>query len=324
MKDKKAADMDKTESAKIRTGIIITLIAGILWGFSGTCSQFLFQDYGITPLFLTTIRQTFTGIILTVIALLRHRDRLTAMLKNRRSLAQLVIAGIGGLLFNQLSYMETISYTNSGTATVLQYIGPVLIMVVSCMMARRLPRRREILSIILVVVGTFLIATHGNPGSLYITKPGLIWGLLSAVALVTYTMLPVPLIREYGAIPTVGCGMLIGGIVMAVTNRFHGGAATPDARYVLFLFIIVVFGTVLPYTMYLTGVTLCGAVRGSMIACIEPVSATVWMVVWLHEPFYAIDFVGFCCILATVFLLVRSGQSTKDAASKAGASPSSL
>ncbi|MBQ6662775.1 MAG: EamA family transporter, partial [Firmicutes bacterium] len=64
--------MDKTESAKIRTGIIITLIAGILWGFSGTCSQFLFQDYDITPLFLTTIRQTFPGIILTVIALLRH------------------------------------------------------------------------------------------------------------------------------------------------------------------------------------------------------------------------------------------------------------
>ena len=64
--------------------------------------------------------------------------------------------------------------------------------------------------------------------------------------------------------------------------------------------------------MYLMGVNLCGAVKASMIASVEPVSATVCMVVWLGESFSVIDFIGFACIFATVFLLAgRSAARLK-------------
>lgn len=286
-------------------GVIIILVAGTLWGFSGTCAQFLFQEYGITPIYLTNIRTLLSGGILVTLSLIKERESMKRILTNGRAILSIFIFAIMGILFNQLSYLEAIHYTNSGTATILQYIGPVLIMLVSCVIERRLPTKREVLALILVIIGSWLLATHGDFTSLYITPLGLMWGLLSAVAAVLYTMLPIKLIHEYGSIPVVGIGMLICGVVLSVTNRFDGGPAVYDQRALTFLGIIIIFGTVIPYTAYLLGISLCGAVRGSMIASIEPVSATLCMVFWLGEKFFAIDFVGFVCIFLTVFILAK-------------------
>ena len=295
----------KSQNKSQIKGMIIVLMAGTLWGFSGTCSQFLFEDYGITPIYLTNVRMISSGVILLALGFMRHRENLCRMLTKKKDLFHLIVFGLFGILFNQLSYLMAISYTNSGTATILQYIGPVLIMMVSCVIEKRLPNKKEIIAIILVVIGTWLLATHGDFGSLYITPKGLAWGLLSALAVVFYTMLPISLIKEYGSIPVVGSGMLIGGIALSIMNRFQGGPKVYDSRVLMYLAIIIIFGTVIPYTAYLAGVSLCGAVKGSMIASIEPVSATVCMVVWLGEPFYAIDLAGFVCIFVTVFLLAK-------------------
>ena len=292
------------------TGIIITLVAGTIWGFTGTCSQFLFERYDATPLYMTNLRPLISGAILVVVAFVMHREELLSMLKNKRDLGMLIIFGLLGILFNQLSYLETIHYTNSGTATILQYIGPVLIMVVSCFMARRLPTKIELLAIVLAIVGTWLIATHGDFTSLYITTEGLVWGLLSAVAAVFYTMLPVNLIKKYGSIPVVGCGMVVAGIGLSFFNRFQGAPTNADSTFWIVFTIIVLIGTVVAYTAYLLGVSICGAVKASLIASIEPVSATLFMVLWLGEKFYAIDFVGFFCIFITVFLLARPEKET--------------
>ncbi|MDD5923134.1 MAG: DMT family transporter [Eubacteriales bacterium] len=287
-----------------RLGAALTVIAGVSWGFSGTCAQFLFQNYRIlTPVRLCAIRMTFGGILLMILALLRYRENLRLLLTNKKDFLKLVLFALAGITFNQLSYLEAINYMNSGTATVLQYIGPVLIMAVSCLMAMRLPNKKEVLALFLTVAGVFLIATHGNIHALYITRAGMIWGLSAAVALVLYSMLPVGLIRKYGAVSVMAPGMLLGGIVMSVSTglwSFHPAAGT---RFYLFLAIIVVIGTVIPYTLYLVGIGLCGAVKASMIASVEPVSATVCMVVLLGEPVYGAELVGFACIITTIFLL---------------------
>jgi len=40
-----------------------------------------------------------------------------------------------------------------------------------------------------------------------------------------------------------------------------------------------------------------------MLACIEPVAATVISVVWLKVEFQVIDLVGFVFVLSTVFII---------------------
>ena len=46
-----------------------------------------------------------------------------------------------------------------------------------------------------------------------------------------------------------------------------------------------------------------GASSASMLACIEPVAATVISVVWLKVRFRMIDLLGFVFVLSTVFII---------------------
>ncbi|MBQ1396787.1 MAG: DMT family transporter [Eubacterium sp.] len=151
--------MEQTDRKRIVTGILITMLAGFCWGFSGTCAQFLFLGDSITPVGLVAWRQLLSGGIMVLIAFLRYRKDLLRMLRNPKDVVILVIFSIAGLMFIQVSFIEAIAYTNSGTATILQYTGLVLIMIVNCIIARRLPQKKEVLSVLLVIVATiFLLA----------------------------------------------------------------------------------------------------------------------------------------------------------------------
>ncbi len=288
-----------------RMGILITIVAAILWGFSGTCAQYIFERFPIAPSHLTSIRMLSAGTILVITGFIKNKANMLAPWKSKEDSCMLIIFAIFGILFSQLTYLQAISYTNSGTATILQYIGPVLVMVTSCILSRRLPSLKEAIAIILAMTGTFFIATHGDVSTMVINTPGLIWGILAAIALALYSLIPGKIAGKYGSVSITGYGMIIGGIALAVSSRLWQLNLDVDFRFFLAFSGIVIFGTVLSYSMYLKGLTMIGPVRSSMIASIEPVAAAVFMVVWLSAPFHYMDAVGFVCILATVFLLAK-------------------
>ena len=230
---------------------------------------------------------------------------MTAIWHDRRSVIELIIFAIFGIMLCQLSYQKAIYWTNSSTATIIQYTGPVMIMALTCAMAHRLPTKKELTAIILAMTGTFLLATHGDIHSMVITPRGLAWGLFAAVTMVTYNMLPQRLIKKYGSMCVTGYGMIMGGVVLTIITRAWEAAWPLDLRLWLAFGGVVFFGTVLSFTMFLWGVAQIGPVKASLIASLEPVAATVIMVVWLHADFLFMDFIGFTCIFLTVFLLLK-------------------
>lgn len=290
---------------KKNLGIFITILAGILWGFSGTCGQYIFERFPIEPAHLTAIRILSAGIILLCIGFITSKEDMLKIRTSKKDMARVIIFGVFGVMFSSLTYMTAISYTNSGTATILQYTGPVLVMIISCFMTHKLPSSKEVLAVILALVGTFFIATHGDISTMVINTPGLVWGLLSAVALALYTLIPGGLAEKYGSIPITSYGMISGGITLFILSGAWNAQISIDYRFFLAFGAIVLCGTVLTYSLYLKGLTMIGPVRASMIASVEPVAAAVFMVVWLGAPFHYMDFAGFTCILATVFLLVK-------------------
>ena len=197
-------------------GVLCTLIGGCCWGFSGNCGQYLFNVHGVDPQWLTVVRMITAGLITVGIVAARDKQKLIDCAKNKHDRIMMLLYGVFGLLLSQYTYLEAINATNAGTATVLQYIGPVLVMVLVCFSGRRLPKAHEALSIVLVIVGTFLLATHGNPNTVVINPAGLFWGLFAACTLVLYTLLPKSIAPKYGAFMTTGLGTLIGGIAFFI------------------------------------------------------------------------------------------------------------
>ncbi len=290
-------------------GALVAIIAAIFWGFSGCCSQYIFENFTVDAAHLTSFRMLSAGTIVVLAGFatgkIKKSDDMTAIWKNRSDVIQMRVFAVFGIMLCQLSYQKAIFWTNSSTATIIQYTGPVMIMALTCAMAHRLPTRKEVTAIILAMTGTFLLATHGDIHSMVITPRGLAWGLFAAVTMVTYNMLPQKLIKKYGSMCVTGYGMVLGGIVLTVITRAWEAAWPPDLKLWLAFGGVVFFGTVLSFTMFLWGVAQIGPVKASLIASLEPVAATVIMILWLHADFLFMDLVGFTCIFLTVFLLLK-------------------
>lgn len=296
-------------------GIVCVLLGGVSWGLAGACSQYLFTYKGIDSNWLAVVRMLSAGAILVVITLLTKREEWKGLLSNKRDRWILLLFGVVGLMVSQYTYLTAVQYSNSGTATVLQNIGPALIVIVTCLMMRRFPNPVEALAIVLTLTGVFLLSTHGDFSALAISPQGLLWGLLSAVGCMLYTMIPEDLMHRWGSLPVTGMGMLIGGIVLFFVVRFWRCTAVIDVQVIQWTAIVVVLGTVISFSLFLQGVSDIGPVRASIIGCIEPVTAMVCSTVWLHTAFTGTDLLGFAAILFAVCALSvykRPGKASAD------------
>lgn len=291
------------KNSNFTRGVILTLMGGTFWGLSGSCSQYLFDNYSLDCTWLTSVRLLTAGIILTLWLILTKRADAFTIWKNKKDAIALVAFGIIGLISCQYSYLAAISYTNAATGTVLEYTGLVLVMFYTCVKLKRLPSAKEAASVLLAIIGVFLIATHGNINNMVISTKGLFWGVASAVGLLLYTVIPERIIRKYQSPVVTAFGMLTGGIVMFFLMRAWDIPFNLDFKGYLALAGVVLIGTVLSFTLYLQGVGDIGAVRASVIACIEPVSATVISALWLKTSFAPYDLVGFALIIITVLIL---------------------
>ncbi len=291
--------------SKYTKGVLITLLGGACWGLSGTCSQYLCSVQGMDTRWVTALRLLGAGVVLLLLAAVQQREQLQKLLRDKRAVLYCVVFGVCGLLFTQFTYITSITKSNSGTATVLQYLSVVIVLFVECIAMRRLPVRREWLAMGSCLFGTFLVATHGSVTSLYISRDGLIWGFISAAAAAAYIIIPQRLMRKWGSILPVGMGMLSGGIACVLLMRIWTISVSFSAQSVVMTIFVVLVGTALAFTAFLRGTAIVGPARGNMLGCVEPLTATLTTALFMHTAFAGMDLIGFAFILATVFILAK-------------------
>ena len=284
-------------------GAFLALLPGVLWGLSGVFGQYLFQQRGISAEWLVTTRLLISGSLMLIISFAGSREKTLAIFKDKTDTRRLVIFAIFGLMAVQLTYFVAIAKSNAPTATILQYVFPVMIVLYTALRSHKLPNAKEVVAVILAMVGIFLLVTHGNPGTLNITVEALIWGLTSAVAMAFYTMYPGNLQKRWGSPVVVGWGMLFGGIALNFYHPFWAFTGDIDLMGLLMIAFIILFATFGAFYIYLVSVTMIGATYASLFACIEPLASAFFSVVGLNLVFNSMDWIGAAMIMITMFLL---------------------
>ena len=292
------------EKSKMVTGTIVTIAGGILWGVSGVCGQYMFQNKGVTAPWLVSVRLVVAGLLMLCYYLLTDREQTLAIWKSKRDRRDVIIYGLLGMLPCQYAYFQTIEWSNAGTATVIQYLGPALIVIWVCFRTKRMPTLQEITGVILAVIGVFLIATHGNPTSLALSGRALLMGLASAVSVAIYTLEPARLQKKYDTPLILAWGMTIGGVALTLISRpWTAKGIQADAEMFAALAFVIVFGTMAGFSLYMTGVKLIGSVKASLYACMEPVSSMILTVLWMKVNFTTPDLIGTLLVIATIIIL---------------------
>lgn len=283
-------------------GVILTLAGGTLWGLNGTLSKVLMGTYSVDPLWLACARELTACWLFLAVAGTHSPSRLKGCLRSGRALLGVASVGICSILLSQVAYLEAIDWTNSATATVLQSLSVVIVMLFVCLVNRRLPRRRELVGVALAFAGTYLVATGGDLGALRLPPMGLAWGLTCAIAATILAIQPIRLIERWGNFTVNGLAFLISGVVLSAFVRPWAHMPALDAMGWTLVVLSIVFGTFGAYALYLQGVKEVGSMRGAMLGTSEPVMATVSSVVLLGAVFSPGDLLGFAMIIAMVFL----------------------
>ena len=167
---------------KKNLGTFLTVTAGILWGFSGACGQYIFERFPIEPAHLTSLRMLSAGVILSFIGLATDRQSMIGIWQSKQTVIR--------LMCSRWRLDQAFPRDQKGSPRERRR-----------KMATRLPNLKEVAAIVLVILGTFFIATHGDVSNMIINTKGLIWGLLAAVALALWESLEYILTAPAGKSP---------------------------------------------------------------------------------------------------------------------------
>lgn len=296
------AEITPDNKKKIYRGMLFVLIGGASWGAFGTAAKYLLDAYHVDPMWLIDIRELFACWLFLGTAFVFDRKNLTTVLKSPQELSKIFVVSIFAILFSQVAYIYAVNATNSGTATIMQSLGMLGVLAFVCVIGRRWPRRREILGIVLALLGTYLLVTGGNPGTLNLPTSGIFWGVMCAFAQAALSILPKPLMEKWGSFTVNGLAFLFSGTLIAVFYQPWNHMPQLDTFGILLVVIGVLVGTFLAFGLYLQGVKDAGSLRAVLLGTIEPVMATITTVLVLGTTFSIAELIGFALILAMVVL----------------------
>ena len=291
------------------TGTFMVMASAAMWGLSGVCGQFLFENYHPDPVWLIAVRQVAAGFLFLLYMIIKGEPLFALWQSGRQNIVEMLWFTLG-LLGAQFLYYYTISVANAPTSTILQYQAPVFIILWQAFVRRHMPEGRELLGVVLAMTGVFLISTHGDPAHLVISPIALLSGELSAIALCIYMIAPATILKQFSTMLIMGWGQLISSLfLLPFCNILDSGISTWTPAAAGGVAFIILGGTIIPFTLFLAGVKIVGPTKASLISCFEPLATILFTVLFLGTVLLPVDYAGMACIMVTVVMLTVKNRT---------------
>ena len=142
-------------------GIFLIVIGSILWGATGPMIEWVLGNSSMAVSFFLTIRLVIAGVSILVFLKLSGKS-VMAIWKEKFWLMQLCIFGIFGMLGVQYTFVAAIEASNASIATLMQFLGPIYIVLFVSWKSKMFPPRYQVVGIIGTLLGLFLSLTNAD------------------------------------------------------------------------------------------------------------------------------------------------------------------
>ena len=281
-----------------RRWVVFGTVASIFWGLSGIIAKFLFEVPQMTPVFLTQVRMICAGGVMVLLAALCGCHPF-AVFRDWHAVLQLLAYGVIGMIPDQLFYFITVNYGNASIATILQFVGPFFVMLYMALVHHQLPRRIEIISAVVAFIGVATVATNGKFTHLAITPAVLLFGILSAVGVMTTTVSPRQLLQKYDALTVTGWGILIAGIALSIIHLVVPKVNLAPVNFIEIIGVILI-GTIIPFLLFSVALKYVNPTIMSLLDAFEPITATFGSVILMGLTLSVAEVIGSVLIIIAV------------------------
>lgn len=281
-------------------GLTMAVIAAMSFGMSGPFVKPLLEA-GWSPGAAVTVRAFVGAILLAPVAAVMLRGRWSVLWRARRRVLAMALVGVIG---TQLTYFAAIERIPVGTAILVEYMAPILLVVAVWARSRRVPRGVVIIGSVFALLGLALVVSPSTEGG--IDFLGLLFALAAMIAAAGYFVIAA---HDDGVPPVAmaAAGLLIGGIGLALagligilplsvtfgTVQLFGGSV----EWWIPVLVVSVIGTALAYAMGITASQMLGSRLASFAGLLEVVAATFYAWLLLGEQLTVAQLIGGALIL---------------------------
>ena len=303
------SNMNKYQK-NIFKGTIYSLLSGLIWGICGILGEYFFSHYQVSSGWITSMRLLVAGSFVIVLSSIKLRSQLFEIWKNRNNYLPFLAYAILGIFSVQFFFYLCVEYSNATTATILQFISPVFILLYNRIIYKKKASKSAIFYVLIAMVGVFLMATKGDLSKLSITPLALLTGLLSALGVMFNVILPQRFAKKYGFVPTVGWGMIIAGLFSNFLYPVYKISFQVDAISICICLTIAFLGTAFAFFLSMKAVSLVSPLVVSVVSASEPLSSAILSVLFLGmvlDGFLVLAMI--LIIVPMVFLSIEESKS---------------
>ena len=283
-------------------GFFLALLSSAAFGLIPLFSLPLLHD-GMSAECVLFYRFLFGALSLAVIVVLRH-ERLGA---SSRELIRLAVFSVMYALAALLMF-QGFDYLPSGVASTLQFLYPLMVMLIMIAFFHEKPSLITVCSVALAIAGVFLLS--GGEGEGAVSMKGIVLLLISALCNAVYICgLHVARIRSISGL-SITFWVLFFGMLASLANALFSGSfqwlhSWTEAGTAVLLAVITAAVSNLALVLAIQRI---GSTMASILGVMEPLTAVTVGILVFDEPATAGVFAGVAVICAAVVLVMAGPQ----------------
>ncbi len=255
------------------------------------------------PAVLSGLRALAAAAILLVYLGIAKRDKLKV---SASALPFLAVFGVLGFAMVHFAYFKAISHTNVATAILLEYLAPVIVLIVSVLFLGVKLNWALPVGVTLSVTGCALFVGAIGGDGLAVSPEGIAWGLAAAVFFAGYSLMGDWASSRYSPWTLLVWGLSFAAVFWLV---FLGPRAVlaplEDPTVLVAVLAMAVVSTIVPFGSFLAALHYIDPTRALVTSTLEPVIAGVAAFALFGESFSATQLLGAALVLAAIIVVQR-------------------
>lgn len=279
---------------------IYILVAGILWAMLGVFVKML-NKMGFDSTEISSFRWIFAAIIVCIIFLFCDKRIFRIKLKDVWMFALL---GIVGLFATSNLYFLSMTMTSIAVADVLMYSSPVWVMVFSIFVLNEKMSLKKVLCAAFTVVGCMFVCGLFKSGENVFNMKGMFFGILSGITYGCYSIIGKLVLKKYSQMTQLVYSFIFAAVCSLISIDV-GSAVTKvlqNTNSIKFILCVSVICTAIPFGLYTLGLRKIDASKAAVISCVEPATATLISMLFMHETADLLQIIGIIIIITAILL----------------------
>jgi DME family drug/metabolite transporter len=296
--------------ATSRHGLLLIVLAAVLWGTVGTAVKIIYDLAETNPLSIGFFRLAFSAPVLLAACwhtLGRRMFRITP-----RDLGLMLLMGALMALY-QVCYFAAIARVGVAIAVLVTLCtAPVMVALLSALLLRERLTGAIVLALACALAGTAMLIWVGpeTGGARRDTLAGVLLALGSAFGYTMLTLCSRTLAGRYHPLQPITIGFAAGALLLLPFALATGFVISYPAGGWALLLYLGLAPTALAYVLFLTGIRSITATVASIATLIEPLTSTVLAWLLFGEQLGPLGVFGAALLLGAIGLLYR-GESRR-------------